>query len=133
MSRVFTSGQVESYQRLEKWYLMPPCLTLSIIRYRSRVKWINPGKGVVSTPMPWCSSYRKRSQLYLLSTERMNTKMSVLLNACQFIVVSFLGIFSNFIFSLKYSIFMIVFGALLLNITFVLLQFTFKIILTLLV
>ena len=26
---------------------MPPCLTLSIIRYGSRVKWSNPGKGVV--------------------------------------------------------------------------------------
>ena len=39
MSRVFVNdpgdwgkSQVESYQRLEKWYLMPPCLTLSIIR-----------------------------------------------------------------------------------------------------
>ena len=31
-------SQVESYQRLKKWYLMPPCLTLSIIRYESRVK-----------------------------------------------------------------------------------------------
>ena len=37
-----------TYQRLKKkWYLMPPCLTLSIIRYESRVKWGNPGKGVV--------------------------------------------------------------------------------------
>ena len=36
-------SQVESYQRLKKWYLMPPCLTFSIIR----VKWSNPGKGVV--------------------------------------------------------------------------------------
>ena len=26
-------SQVESYQRLKKWYLMPPCLTLSIIRW----------------------------------------------------------------------------------------------------
>ena len=48
---VFTNGQetrvqsqVESYQRLKKWYLMSPCLTLSIIRYRSRVKWSNQGK-----------------------------------------------------------------------------------------
>ena len=52
---------VESYQRLEKWYLMPSCLTLSILRYESRVKWINPGKGVAPSPTPWCSSYRKRS------------------------------------------------------------------------
>ena len=36
-------SQVESYQRLKKWYLIPPCLTLSIIRYVSRVKWGNPG------------------------------------------------------------------------------------------
>ena len=25
-------SQVKSYQRLKKWYLMPPCLTLSIIK-----------------------------------------------------------------------------------------------------
>ena len=52
-------SQVESYQRLKKWYLMPPCLTLSIIRYESRVKWSNPGKGVAPFPTPWCRSYRK--------------------------------------------------------------------------
>ena len=50
MSRVFTKireagvqSQIESYQRLKKWYLMPPSLTL---RNGSRVKWSNPGKGV---------------------------------------------------------------------------------------
>ena len=31
--------------------------TLSIIRYRSRVKWSNPKKGVVPSLTPWCSSY----------------------------------------------------------------------------
>ena len=31
---------VESYQRLKKWYLMPPCLTLSI-KKGSRAKWSN--------------------------------------------------------------------------------------------
>ena len=46
---------------LKKWYLIPPCLTLSIIRYGSRVKWSNPGKGVAPSPTPWCSSYRKGS------------------------------------------------------------------------
>ena len=45
----------------KKWYLMPPCLTLSIIRYGSRVKCCNPGKVVPPSPTPWCSSYRKRS------------------------------------------------------------------------
>ena len=48
-------SQVESYQRLKKWYLMPHCLTLSIIRYGSRVKWSNPGKGVAPSPTHWCS------------------------------------------------------------------------------
>ena len=42
-------SQIESYQRLRKWFLIPPCLTLSIIRYVSRVKWSNPGKGVASS------------------------------------------------------------------------------------
>ena len=41
-------SQVKSYQSLKKWYLMPPCLTLSIIRWGSRVKWSNPGNGVAS-------------------------------------------------------------------------------------
>ena len=40
---------------------MPPWLTLSIIRYASRVKWVNPGKEVAPSPTPWCSSYRKGS------------------------------------------------------------------------
>ena len=30
-------SQVESYQRLKKWYLMPLCLVLSVKRYGSRV------------------------------------------------------------------------------------------------
>ena len=69
-------SQVESYQRLKKWYLMPPCLTLSFIRYVSRVKWNNLGKGVAPLTTPWCSSYRKESlrihldcghQLYLFN------------------------------------------------------------------
>ena len=40
----WVQSQVTSYQRLKKWSLIPPCLTLSIIRYVSRVKWSNPGK-----------------------------------------------------------------------------------------
>ena len=39
-------SQAESYQRLKKWYLISPYLTLNIIRYVSRVKWSNPRKGV---------------------------------------------------------------------------------------
>ena len=45
----------------KKWYLMPPCLTLSIIRYGSRVKWVNPRKGVAPSPTRWCSSNQKGS------------------------------------------------------------------------
>ena len=48
--------QIMLYQRLKKWHLMSPCLTLSIIRYGSRVKWSNPGKGVAPSPTPQCSS-----------------------------------------------------------------------------
>ena len=50
-----------SHTKTLKWYLIPPCLTLSIIRYGSRVKWSNPGNGVAPSPTPWCSSYRKGS------------------------------------------------------------------------
>ena len=45
----------------KKWYLMPSCLMLCIIRYGSRVKWSNSRKGVAPSPTPWCSSYRKGS------------------------------------------------------------------------
>ena len=54
-------SQVESYQRLKKWYLMPPWLKLSILRCGSRVKWSNPGNGVVPFPTPGCSSNWKGS------------------------------------------------------------------------
>ena len=64
--------QVESYQKLKKWYLMPPCLTFSIIR----VKWSNLGKGVALSATPQSSNYWKGSfrvfldkvhQLYFLT------------------------------------------------------------------
>ena len=72
----WVQSQVESYQRLKKWYLLPLCLTLSNIRYGSRVKCSNPGKEVEPSSTPRCSSYWKRSlrvtldygrQLYLLT------------------------------------------------------------------
>ena len=43
-------SQVESYKRLKKGDLMPPCLILSIIRDVLTVKWSNPGKGVATLP-----------------------------------------------------------------------------------
>ena len=41
--------------------MLPPWLTLSIIRQGSRVKWSNPRNGVVPTLISQCSSYWKRS------------------------------------------------------------------------
>ena len=59
-------SQVVSYQRLSKWYLIPPCLTLSNIRYILWVKLSNPRKGVAPSPTPRCSSYWKWSFLVAL-------------------------------------------------------------------
>ena len=83
MVRVFANGSgdlgsilVRVIPKTQKMVLDAPCLTLSIIRYRSRVKWSNPGLGLVPSPTPWCSSYQKGSfqitldyscQLYLLT------------------------------------------------------------------
>ena len=63
-------SQVQSYQRLKKWYLVPPCLTVSIIRWGSRVKWSNLGKGVAPSLIPWCSSYWKGSLWVTLDNGR---------------------------------------------------------------
>ena len=45
--------------------MIPACLTLSNIRYVSRVKWSTPAKGVAPfpTPLPRCSNYWKGSLL----------------------------------------------------------------------
>ena len=43
--------------KTQKWYLIPPC----IVRYRSRVKWSNLGKGVGLSPTPRCTSYWKEA------------------------------------------------------------------------
>ena len=56
-----SQSQVESYQRFKKWYLIPPCLTLSIIRNVSRGKWSNPGKIEAPSLTLRCSIYWKGS------------------------------------------------------------------------
>ena len=68
MVRVFASGlgdlgsiPGQVIPKTQKWYLMLPCSTLSIIRYGSNVKWSNAGKGVAPYPTPRCSSYQKGS------------------------------------------------------------------------
>ena len=92
--RVFANGpetsvqsQVRSYQRLLKWHLILLCLTLSIIRYVSWVKWSNLGEGVAPFPTTRCSSYWKGSlqvaldnghQLYLLSDNCISVILSLL-------------------------------------------------------
>ena len=64
ISRVFSNGLGNwgsipgcVIPKTQKWYLMPPCLTLSIIRKGSRVKRSNPGNGVMRSPTPRCGSY----------------------------------------------------------------------------
>ena len=60
MSRVFANGkrervqsQVESYQRLKKRYLMPPCLTLGTIKVRIKSK-VEQSRGKIGT-LPYTS------------------------------------------------------------------------------
>ena len=68
MVRVFVNGPGDLgsipgrvMPKTQKWYLMLSCLTLSNIRYISRVKWSNPSRGGAPSPTPRCSSYRKGS------------------------------------------------------------------------
>ena len=55
---MMVQSQIKSYQRLKKRYLVIPCFTLSIMRYESKIKWNNPGKGETPSPTLWCCSYR---------------------------------------------------------------------------
>ena len=52
-------SHTKSYRRLKKWYLMTPCITLSIIRYGSRIKWSKRINGATPSPIHWCRSYWK--------------------------------------------------------------------------
>ena len=59
MSRVFDNGPGDRSSipdrvipKTQKWYLMPPNLTLSIIGQGSRVKWSNTGNGIAPSPTP---------------------------------------------------------------------------------
>ena len=84
---------VESYQKLKKWYLMSPCLTLSIKRYESRVKWVNPGKGGVPSPRSWCSSYQKGSPRVTLGQGICNSLSYY--NYCNLYSKNFLSLMKN--------------------------------------
>ena len=67
---ICVQSQVASYQRLLKWYLIPPCLTLRNIRCILRVKWSKLRNGVAPSPTPWYSSYWKGSLLVALDYGR---------------------------------------------------------------
>ena len=61
MGRVFADGpedQVSVPAQIipKKVVLMTPGLSLSIIRYASRVKWSNPGNGAAPSSTPQCGS-----------------------------------------------------------------------------
>ena len=68
MSRLFGNGPGDRGSILsrvilktQKWYLIPPCLTRSTIRWGSRVKWSNLRNGVTPSPTPRFSSDWKGS------------------------------------------------------------------------
>ena len=62
-----------------------PCLTLSNIKYVSRIKWSNPRKGVAPSPTPWCCSYWKGSLLVALD------------NGCQLTIYIYIYIYISWI------------------------------------
>ena len=74
----------------KKWYLIPPCLTLSNISYVSRVKWSIPGKGVAPSPAPRYCSYWKGSLMVALDYGRqlyfICIKMELALNNPQWLI-----------------------------------------------
>ena len=80
------------------------CLTLSIIRYGSSVKWSNPGKGVAPSPKPLCNSYQKGRlrvtldlghRLYLLVYIYIYIYMCVCMCMCVFVCVCVCVSFQN--------------------------------------
>ena len=64
VGRVFTNGQRDwgsIIPKTQKWYVIPSCLIITIIRHISRVKWSNLEKEEVFLAMLPCSSYWKGS------------------------------------------------------------------------
>ena len=80
LKKVFTNGSVywssisgRVILKTKKMVLDTSLLTLSIIRYDSRVKWSNPGKGVAPSPKVRCSCYWKESFQVSLNNRRQST------------------------------------------------------------
>ena len=70
MVRVFANGPGDNgsipcrvVPKTQKIALHATLLNTSIIMYGSRIKWSNPGKGVVPSPTPWSSSDHPRLRL----------------------------------------------------------------------
>ena len=91
----WVQSQVASYQGFLKWYSVPPCLTLSNIRYVSRVKWSNPKKRVAPSPPLRCSSYWKGSLLVAFNYGRQLTFTKIL-------STDFKKVYNFFLFALFY-------------------------------
>ena len=68
--------QIDSNQRLKKKMVLDTSL-LNTQHYVSRVKWTNPGKGVVPSHTPRCSSYRKGSLRIMSMKECFKLKVKV--------------------------------------------------------
>ena len=76
MSRVFANGPGDRgsipgrvMPKTQKMVLDAALLN-TIVKWGSRVKWSNPGKGVAPSPRPQCSSYWKGSLLVALEYGR---------------------------------------------------------------
>ena len=78
--------------KTQKWYFIPLYLTLSDIRYVSRVKWSNPGKGVAPSPTPQYSSYWKGRLLVALDYGRQIYFYLYYFNSCWIKKITFLRI-----------------------------------------
>ena len=73
-------SQIESYQRHKKWYLIPSFLTLSNIRWGSRVEWCDPGNDVAPSLAPRGVVVIERGAFATYSLENWNkVKSDVLL------------------------------------------------------
>ena len=87
--QLWRKTQVGSYQRLEKWYLIPLSLTLV-----SRVEWSNPGKVVAPSPTRRCSSHWEGSlqvtldysrQLYFMMQKVTSLSLFNTIQFCQYL------------------------------------------------
>ena len=83
-------SHVVSYQRLKKWYLIPPCLTLSIKRYVSRVNvkqsrersWTLPNTSLFYLPNPSARAGYDTRSIFKQSLTGFNSEFSFSWTSC---------------------------------------------------